>query len=67
MKNTLSKPAKSKFATAMYFNLTTTIKGWFTRQEPRPEKQNMDSIFSLACQRCAGFTTRPRARQEDNY
>lgn len=43
------------------------LKGFLTATKLRPPKENQDSIFSLACQRCAGFTTRPPERKEQDY
>jgi hypothetical protein len=39
----------------------------FIRQGVRAENKAADSIFSLACQRCAGFTTRPPERKENDW
>lgn len=39
----------------------------FVRSEENREKRGLDSIFSLACQRCAGFTTRPPERKQRDY
>ena len=47
-------------------NLLGLVKEWFSGPI-RTEKQNMGSIFNLASQRCAGFTTRPRATRSDDY
>lgn len=42
-------------------------KALLVRPEEKRDKRGVDSIFSLACQRCAGFTTRPSERKERDY
>lgn len=46
-------------------NLSRKLKALFIH--PRTERRNPDAIFSLACQRCAGFTTRPPKRKAEDY
>ncbi len=62
MKRTLTNPS-----TLPRLSISKMFKGFFIRQEVRTEKKNLDSIFSLACQRVAGFTTRPPERKEKDY
>jgi hypothetical protein len=61
MKQTLAEPR-----TLPRLGISRLFKGLFARQEVRTENKVMDSIFSLACQRCAGFTTRPPERKEQD-
>jgi hypothetical protein len=61
MKRTLAKPL------ALPRLGLSRLKVFFTARNPKPKKETFDSIFSLACQRCAGFTTRPAERKEQDY
>ena len=62
MRRTFAKPF-----TLPRFRVSRAVKGFFALKDSRPPKENLDSIFSLACQRCAGFTTRPKEREEQDY
>jgi hypothetical protein len=50
MKSTLAKPSPLP-----QFN----IRAWLKQRVEKTERQGVNPIFSLASQRCAGFTTRP--------
>jgi hypothetical protein len=62
MKHTLAEPR-----VLPHFGVSRLLRGLFVRQAMKPEHKVADSIFSLACQRCAGFTTRPPANKEKDY
>ncbi len=47
--------------------IAKTLRTVFIRQGVRAENKVADSIFSLACQRCAGFTTHPSERRENDW
>jgi hypothetical protein len=62
MKRTLHKPL-----TFPRLGLSRIIRGRSIRQKVSPGKQGIDSIFSLAYQRCAGFTPRATTHKEKDY
>jgi hypothetical protein len=61
MKRTLPQPV-----VVPRMNISSQLKRFFLRSEVK-SGQHLDSIFSLACQRCAGFTTRPQSHKEKDY
>jgi hypothetical protein len=72
--NSFSKQERSAMRRALAkptslprFGVSSTLKRVFVRQKREHKNQVADSIFSLASQRCAGFTTRPRERKEQDY
>jgi hypothetical protein len=72
--NSFSKQERSAMRRALAkptslprFGVSRGFKGFFVMKDSRPPREIQDSIFSLACQRCAGFTTRLRERKEQDY